>query len=180
MKPWTWLERMWGSGECGGRKGGYVASIGRGGWTVRARTSVPSVKRGVATPRGRKMTTARGWNMQDRGLRQGRGELKQKSPDSFSAREGPSSSPGHACTIKVVWSVFDITAGYALHGGKKMKWKYVLLSGARDVLARDITGLARASCMAFLAQRPWRRLNLPGGRHEGTIGMMGRIVTNHR
>jgi len=46
---------------------------------------------------------------------------------------------------------------------------------ARDVFLRNITGLARASCTAFLAQRPFRRPNMPEGRHGGTIEMMERI-----
>ena len=60
-------------------------------------------------------------------------------------------------------------------GKQYEKWKYVLFFRRHGRPPRDITGLARASCMAFLAQRPWRRLNMPGGRHEGTIEMMGRI-----
>jgi len=48
-------------------------------------------------------------------------------------------------------------------------------ASARDVVPRDITGLARASCTAFLAQRPLRRPNTPGGRHGRTIKTMERI-----
>ena len=72
-----------------------------------------------------------------------------------------------------MWAVdvFDVRGGYALCGrGKKMRNGSTSLPGARGVLQRDITGLARASCMAFLAQR---RCGVPICQEVGTKALLG-------
>lgn len=152
------------------RKQGWLCGINRARRTVRARQAWCRHNPGSENNNSTRVEHAR------QRVKTGQGVLKQKSPDSFSARGSLSSSPDRACTIEggqscglERFSLFE--EGTPCVEGKKIRENgSTPLPGARDAHQRHITGLARASCMPFLTQR---RCGVPICQEVGTKALLG-------
>lgn len=157
------------------RKQGWLCGINRARRTVRARQAWCRHNPGLENDNSTRVEHAR------QRVKTGQGVLKQKSPDSFSARGSLSSSPDRACTIEggqlcglERFSMFE--EGTPCVEGKKntRKWKYIFARRQGRPPA-PYHGTCTRLVHGIPCPAPLRRPNMPGGRHEGTIQMMERI-----